>query len=383
MDAQSTSTIDDMTVVTLPQGGDSRTVWQGWGLSTVVHIVLATAIVFAMQQITPPKDPPFRWNVAMVEPPPPPAPAPTPEPTAQPEPPRPVTPPRPRSVAQQAPPPTPQVVTREVVTRTTPTPVERIEPTPEVTYVQPVVHERQMVQEQTQPQAVERVTEVATTPTAQVVEQTSTVVEHATPIHAAEAVMDVQAPTVVASATPVETSASAGVVVERAVVEAAPSAAAAVESAAPVERSAPAVQTREVAPPAPVEAPAPPVVAAPPAPVHTEEHQMVAKVVPQRATPSKADYAWLADSLHRRIVELRHYPSTARLNGWEGKVVLRVTLKSNGDLEHVAIVKSSGYESLDNAAIEAVRRACPLHMKHQITTPNVVVNVPIHYSLSQ
>lgn len=380
-----------MTVVTLPQGGDARTVWQGWGLSTAVHITLAAAIVFAMQQITPPKDPPFRWNVAMVEPPLP-APAPTPEPTVQPEPPRPVTPPRPRQVVQDTPPPTPQVMTREVVSRTVPAPVERAEPTPEVKQIQPVVQERQVVQQQETPKAVERVTEVATTPTAQVVEQHTAVVEHATPVHAAETVMDVQAPTVVASAAPVETSVSAEAVVERTVVEAAPSAAAAVEAAAPVERAAPVVETRESASPAPieapavpapVEAPAPPVVATAPEPVRTEEHQMVAKVVPQHKTPSKADYAWLADSLHRRIVELRHYPSTARLNGWEGKVVLRVTLKSNGELEQVSIVKSSGYESLDNAAIEAVRRACPLHMKQQITTPNVVVNVPINYSLSQ
>ena len=58
--------------------------------------------------------------------------------------------------------------------------------------------------------------------------------------------------------------------------------------------------------------------------------------------------------LHRRIIELRHYPSTARLNGWEGKVVLKVSTVKDGQLKDVEVVKSSGHESLDQAAMEAV-----------------------------
>ena len=63
--------------------------------------------------------------------------------------------------------------------------------------------------------------------------------------------------------------------------------------------------------------------------------------------------------------------------------MLRVTLKRDGHLEDVQVVKSSGYEALDSAAIEAVRRACPLHMKQEVVTPTIVVQVPINYSLGQ
>ena len=104
------------------------------------------------------------------------------------------------------------------------------------------------------------------------------------------------------------------------------------------------------------------------------------------ATPrpaTKADYGWLAESLHRRIIELRHYPSTARLNGWEGKVVLKVSIRQDGQLKDVEVVKSSGHESLDQAAMEAVRRACPLHMKHELTAPMVVLHLPVSYSLNR
>jgi protein TonB len=87
--------------------------------------------------------------------------------------------------------------------------------------------------------------------------------------------------------------------------------------------------------------------------------------------------------LHRRISELRHYPSTARLNGWEGKVVLKVSIRHDGHLNSVEVVKSSGHESLDQAAIEAVRRACPLHMKHELSSEMVVLNLPVNYSLNR
>ena len=115
-------------------------------------------------------------------------------------------------------------------------------------------------------------------------------------------------------------------------------------------------------------------------PVESSPPPLIARsITPRPAT--KADYGWLADSLFRRVVELRHYPRTARLNGFEGKVVLRVSIKQDGNLEDVSVVQSSGHESLDNAAMEAVRRACPLHLKHELERPKVVMTLPVTYSL--
>ena len=129
-------------------------------------------------------------------------------------------------------------------------------------------------------------------------------------------------------------------------------------------------------------APSTPAVAAQPDPATMQEHQVVAQAVTPRPA-RKADYGWLAESLHRRIIELRHYPSHARLNGWEGKVVLKVSIRQDGQLKDVEVVKSSGHESLDQAAIESVRRACPLHMKHELTAPMVVLHVPVSYTLNR
>jgi protein TonB len=101
-----------------------------------------------------------------------------------------------------------------------------------------------------------------------------------------------------------------------------------------------------------------------------------------RPTPAvKVDHGWLADSLRRRLAELKRYPSTARLNGWEGKVVLRAVIRADGHLSEVKVHRSSGYDALDNAAIEAIRLVCPLHMHQPLGTAEVAVYVPIVYSL--
>jgi protein TonB len=120
----------------------------------------------------------------------------------------------------------------------------------------------------------------------------------------------------------------------------------------------------------------------------SEAEPVVKETVPQVAVathpaPSiKVDHGWLADSLRRRLAELKRYPSTARLNGWEGKVVLRAVIRADGHLAEVKVHRSSGYDALDNAAIEAIRLVCPLHMHQPLGTSEVAVYVPIVYSLA-
>ena len=97
---------------------------------------------------------------------------------------------------------------------------------------------------------------------------------------------------------------------------------------------------------------------------------------------TRTDNRWLAESLWRRVAELKRYPSAARLNGQEGKVILKAVIRSDGQLADVVVQKSSGHSVLDEAAIEAVKLACPLHMKQAIGKPQIVVSLPIVYSLA-
>ena len=96
----------------------------------------------------------------------------------------------------------------------------------------------------------------------------------------------------------------------------------------------------------------------------------------------KIDHRWLADLLWRRVAELKRHPNTARMNGQEGKVIVKAVIRSDGHLADVFVQKSSGYSALDAAAVEAVRLACPLHMAQAIGKAQVVVSLPIVYSLA-
>lgn len=364
----------------------------GWGASLVFHACLALMAFALMPKMTVlVEKEPFKWDVALVEPPrevvrqEETAPAPVPQ--VQPPTPTPVKPrPQPVRAVEQP----PQPVERRVETRVLPQAVQR--------EVQPVV-ETVRPQEQVQPKQ-------------EVVQMQAKPVEPQE-IHKTEPVVQ--------AAAPAEVQREAAAVVEQQVMEAAPvtaqtyqaqqtvSAPAVVEAvsepvvtaSAPVVRSAPAVEAAAAPPAPPVTAAVSEPVPAPPAPVEAvvvptapvaavnepdpsrlREHQVVAQAAVARPA-AKADYGWLADSLHRRIIELRHYPSTARLNGWEGKVVLKVSIRNDGQLKDVEVVKSSGHESLDQAAMEAVRRACPLHMKHELTAPMVVLHLPVSYSLNR
>ena len=49
------------------------------------------------------------------------------------------------------------------------------------------------------------------------------------------------------------------------------------------------------------------------------------------------------------------YPELARQRGWEGDVLLRLTIDETGMVTDVTVKRSSGYELLDAAAVRAVR----------------------------
>ncbi len=102
----------------------------------------------------------------------------------------------------------------------------------------------------------------------------------------------------------------------------------------------------------------------------------------QEARMSKPDFSWLTDSLRGRVQQSQKYSTVARLNGLEGRVVLRITVKENGELL-VAIATSSGHALLDQDAVEQVTRLSPLPLVQPLGRAQQVLNLPIIYSLNQ
>lgn len=76
------------------------------------------------------------------------------------------------------------------------------------------------------------------------------------------------------------------------------------------------------------------------------------------------------------------YPPSARRLGEQGRVLLKVLVSENGMAETVQLDTSSGYEKLDRAAIEAVKRWSFIPAKRSNQPVSAYVLVPIKFALN-
>ncbi len=65
----------------------------------------------------------------------------------------------------------------------------------------------------------------------------------------------------------------------------------------------------------------------------------------------------------RRIEKAKRYPRMARRMGTEGQATVRFRIKTDGKVEGVELLDSSGSEILDQASLETVQRSAPLPYK--------------------
>jgi len=306
---------------------------QAWLISALLHAcVVIASVQFVSQLEPPPLDEPIRLVVSMVT-------APHPAPDAEPV---------------EA--PTPH---QSQPTQVPPTPVEtRLEPVVRELQMRPVVTAQQRDREplvetvQSPPEAMQVETQLIVSQEAQSAKPVANEVTTAPAVHDVPAVNEgtpVVPPVPMAQASPV--TAEPAVTIETP---------AAMPVPAPVTQSV--VEAKQAEPIVRESAPA--------------------ETRPVRTAPAaRADYGWLAESLWRRVVALKRYPHQARLNRWEGKVLLTAVIREDGHLGDLKVQESSGYELLDEDAMALVRQACPLHLKHPLGRPEVVVQIPISYTL--
>lgn len=111
----------------------------------------------------------------------------------------------------------------------------------------------------------------------------------------------------------------------------------------------------------------------------TEHRQVEYRQVHYRET--RADYGWLRDTLWSRIEELKRYPALARMNHWEGKVVVSAVIRDDGEVMGVQIAETSGREILDAEAMAVMKKASPLRLKHPLGQRQITILIPINYRL--
>ena len=99
--------------------------------------------------------------------------------------------------------------------------------------------------------------------------------------------------------------------------------------------------------------------------------------------PAKRDYGWLSEAILRRMEELKRYPASARVDRAEGKVVVKAVIDEDGSISEVGVFQSSGHTALDEAAVETMRQAAPVHLPHPLGQPRMTIKIPMSYRLDR
>ena len=86
-----------------------------------------------------------------------------------------------------------------------------------------------------------------------------------------------------------------------------------------------------------------------------EQALTIAELTPAVEDPT-LQYAF---DVQRRIAESLQYPKDERALGVTGEVKLRVHLLRDGVVQEVMVLKSSGFEALDRAAVDTATRLAP------------------------
>ncbi len=131
------------------------------------------------------------------------------------------------------------------------------------------------------------------------------------------------------------------------------------------DKTPPAQET--TAPPQMQAAPAP--AAAPPAPVTSS------------AASSNAVPSWQGQ-LMQRLEAFKRYPPLAQLRNEQGVAYLRFSMDRNGKVLSASIVKSAGYDELDEETLELIHRAEPLPKPPpEVPGDPLMLTVPIQFFL--
>jgi TonB family protein len=77
------------------------------------------------------------------------------------------------------------------------------------------------------------------------------------------------------------------------------------------------------------------------------------------------------------------YPRRARESGWQGRVILQLSISPHGRVMTAAIHESSGYSLLDNSAIQAAKNWTFEPAKNGGFPVASTVNIPIQFDLVQ
>ena len=132
---------------------------------------------------------------------------------------------------------------------------------------------------------------------------------------------------------------------------------------------------------------APEPLAPPPVPASlppTPESLALLAPAPAPRAPSAELIALYTKSLSEMFARYKEYPRIAALRGWEGSVTMRLRVAPSGHLVGAEVLKSSGYDALDQQAIAMVSKPGVLPVPPTgLNSAEFAVLVPIDFRLER
>ena len=104
---------------------------------------------------------------------------------------------------------------------------------------------------------------------------------------------------------------------------------------------------------------------------------------PKLVRDSIADHKGLRKTVRLIKSERPLYPQMARKEGWEGTVVLRITIGAGGNVEQVTTQTSSGFPALDESAAQSVKTWRFDPAKDGEFPVSTTVDLPIRFDLEE
>jgi periplasmic protein TonB len=104
---------------------------------------------------------------------------------------------------------------------------------------------------------------------------------------------------------------------------------------------------------------------------------------PAQRTASDQRAVAFQRALQSHIARFRHYPDAGRREWAQGTVQLLFSMRRDGTVTNVSVASSSGYQSLDAAAIETIRKAQPLPRIPAELPEHLNILVPVAFDLPQ
>ena len=99
-------------------------------------------------------------------------------------------------------------------------------------------------------------------------------------------------------------------------------------------------------------------------------------------TDINAALAQYGSTLFRAFAKHKQYPKIAQMRGWQGQCTLEIKVDSAGNVQSTRIKESSGYDALDNQAIEMSKKAAPFPAPpNALQGRSFTISVPISFKL--